>query len=79
MSRRASRTDNKIVAAPSVIDESDSGSVSGPGRDEVATPPPSNFRRASRSQPVTPPMMHQSAYDSDAQADEFDDPSFYDD
>ncbi|EPE04644.1 myosin class ii heavy chain [Ophiostoma piceae UAMH 11346] len=78
VSRRTSRTDNKIVA-PSVIDESDSGSVSGPGRDEVATPPPTNFRRASRSQPVTPPMMHQSAYDSDAQADEFDDPSFYDD
>ena len=77
-SRRTSRTDNKIVA-PSVMDESDSGSVSGPSRDEVATPPPTKFRRASRSQPVTPPMMHQSAYDSDAQADEFDDPSFYDD
>ncbi|CAK7202493.1 hypothetical protein SEUCBS139899_005216 [Sporothrix eucalyptigena] len=48
-------------------------------RDVTSTPPPPNFRRSSRSQPVTPPMMHTSAYDSDAQAEEFDDAAFFDD
>ncbi|CAK7233247.1 hypothetical protein SCUCBS95973_008530 [Sporothrix curviconia] len=48
-------------------------------RDMASTPPPPNFRRASRGQPVTPPMMHTSAYDSDAQAEEFDDAAFFDD
>lgn len=48
-------------------------------RDVTSTPPPPNFRRASRGQPVTPPMMRTSAYDSDAQAEEFDDAAFFDD
>ncbi|KJR82675.1 myosin class 2 heavy chain [Sporothrix schenckii 1099-18] len=48
-------------------------------RDVTSTPLPTNFRRASRSQPVTPPMMRTSAYDSDAQAEEFDDAAFFDD
>lgn len=48
-------------------------------RDVAATPPQPNFRRSSRSQPVTPPMMRTSAYDSDAQAEEFDDAAFFDD
>lgn len=42
------------------------------------TPPPSDMRRAGRG-PVTPPMMHTSGYDSDAQAEEFDDAAFFDD
>ncbi|CAK7245364.1 MAG: hypothetical protein STHCBS139747_006944 [Sporothrix thermara] len=48
-------------------------------RDMASTPPSPAFRRASRGEPVTPPMMHTSAYDSDAQADEFDDAAFFDD
>jgi hypothetical protein len=39
------------------------------------TPP----RRQSRGQPVTPPMMRSSAYDSDAHAEDFDDAGFFDD
>ncbi|CAK7271521.1 hypothetical protein SEPCBS119000_004649 [Sporothrix epigloea] len=47
-------------------------------RDMAMTPPPKN-RRHSRSQPVTPPMMQTSAYDSDAQAEDFDEAAFFDD
>jgi len=43
-----------------------------PGR---GTPP----HRQSRAQPVTPPMMRSSAYDSDAQAEDFDAAGFFDD
>ncbi|CAK7562902.1 MAG: hypothetical protein SEPTF4163_000758 [Sporothrix epigloea] len=48
-------------------------------RDMTMTTPPPNNRRHSRSQPVTPPMMHTSAYDSDAQAEDFDEAAFFDD
>ena len=36
-------------------------------------------RRVSGQQPVTPPMMRPSAYDSDAQAEDFDSAGFFDD
>ncbi|CAK7264834.1 hypothetical protein SEPCBS57363_001281 [Sporothrix epigloea] len=48
-------------------------------RDVAPTTPPPKNRRPSRSQPVTPPMMHNSAYDSDAQAEDFDEAAFFDD
>lgn len=36
-------------------------------------------RHGSRGQPMTPPMMRKSSYDSDAHAEEFDDAGFYED
>ncbi|KAI1761122.1 hypothetical protein GGR53DRAFT_469626 [Hypoxylon sp. FL1150] len=41
----------------------------------VSTPPQQQNRR----QPVTPPMMRSNSYDADAQVEEFDDTSFFDD
>ncbi|OAA62429.1 myosin class 2 heavy chain [Niveomyces insectorum RCEF 264] len=62
-SRRAPTSDNKL-------------SLRG---DDSSSPPPSHNRRTSRGQPVTPPMMRRSAYDSDAHAEEFDGAAFFDD
>ena len=52
------------------------GSSSAVAKTVIGRTPP---RRPSRTQPVTPPMMRPSAYDSDAHVDEFDDAAFFDD
>lgn len=45
------------------------------GRMSISTPP----RQTERPQPVTPPMMERSGYDSDANPGDFDDHGFFDD
>ncbi|KAK4154828.1 hypothetical protein C8A00DRAFT_14068 [Chaetomidium leptoderma] len=67
-------------ASPSIPDTITTTTVSAKGKAPASgqeTPPPP--RRPLLPGPVTPPMMRSSAYDDDAQAEEFDDAGFFED
>ncbi|EFX02000.1 myosin class 2 heavy chain [Grosmannia clavigera kw1407] len=73
--RPTSRSDSKQLAAVRHQDVSPSP----PSQSQSQSQSPVGFRHASRSRPVTPPMTHAAVYDSDAQAEDFDDAAFFDD